>query len=73
MTSSADYIASEDIVRWLQYFPDEEHGVFEQQDAGYQETEFVVTGVWDPPVSRHHIDMQTAAQPQADSPILVYA
>ncbi len=42
----APFLEGEDITRWLQCFLDESHNVMEQETFQSEETEFVVSGVW---------------------------
>ena len=39
-------LSSEDLTAWLQCFFDEEYNVFDQETFLYEETEYVVSGVW---------------------------
>ncbi|WP_376796268.1 methyltransferase domain-containing protein [Thermogemmatispora sp.] len=39
-------LSSEDLTAWLQCFFDEEYNVFDQDTFLYEETEYVVSGVW---------------------------
>jgi ubiquinone/menaquinone biosynthesis C-methylase UbiE len=43
----APYLAREDVVKWLGCFQGETDSVLDQQGFLYEETEFVVSGVWD--------------------------
>jgi len=53
----APFLSAEDVTHWLQSFFDEEHNILDQDTFAYEETEFVVTGVW--PGSRllHRFDL----------------
>ncbi|GER88265.1 hypothetical protein KDW_24270 [Dictyobacter vulcani] len=60
----APYLSHNDVTHWLQCFTDPEHNVLENDDFMSEETEFVVSGIWDGGTkSRFHIDMQTETPP----------
>jgi len=58
----APLLAGEDITNWLQCFLDEVNSVLDQETFVSEETEFVVSGVWNKGPARHirYIDMQAA-------------
>ncbi len=43
----APYLAREDVTSWLHCFFDDMHNVLDQEEFCYEETEFVVSGIWD--------------------------
>jgi ubiquinone/menaquinone biosynthesis C-methylase UbiE len=43
----APYLAREDVTNWLHCFFDDKYNVLDQEEFFYEETEFVVSGVWD--------------------------
>lgn len=53
----APFLSLEDATRWLQCFLDAEHSILDQETFAYEETEFVVTGVWPGSRLRHCFDM----------------
>jgi ubiquinone/menaquinone biosynthesis C-methylase UbiE len=53
----APHLSSEDVTNWLQCFLDESRNVFDLNTFACEETEFVVTGVWDAPPPARHFDM----------------
>jgi len=59
----APLLGSEDLTNWLRCFLDEVHSVLDQETFVSEETEYVVTGVWNkyPPAQVLYFDMQTYA------------
>jgi SAM-dependent methyltransferase len=57
----APHLSSEDVTNWLQCFLDETHNVLDQETFISEETEFMVTGVWDAPPPRRYFDMHQMA------------
>jgi ubiquinone/menaquinone biosynthesis C-methylase UbiE len=53
----APHLAREDVTNWLQCFLDESQNVLDLNTFACEETEFVVTGVWDAPAPARHFDM----------------
>ncbi|MBV9232190.1 MAG: methyltransferase domain-containing protein [Chloroflexi bacterium] len=60
----APLLADEDITNWLQCFLDEAHNVLDQETFMSEETEFVVSGVWNklPTGNIRYMDMQARLQ-----------
>jgi len=56
----APYLAQEDVAAWLRCFQDGPDSILDCEDFASEETEFVVTGVWDDatPRQRTHFVMQ---------------
>ncbi|HLI91407.1 MAG TPA: methyltransferase domain-containing protein [Ktedonobacteraceae bacterium] len=54
----APHLSSEDVTNWLQCFLDESRNVFDLNTFACEETEYVVTGVWDAPPPAHYFDMR---------------
>src|SRR6266700_641189 len=50
----APYLAAQDIEEWLQCFLDVRENVLTRDGFTYEETEYVVTGVWQAPVQRSY-------------------
>jgi ubiquinone/menaquinone biosynthesis C-methylase UbiE len=57
----APFLSHEDVTNWLQCFLHETQNVFDQDSFLFEETEFVVTGVWNAPTKRFYIDMAEMA------------
>ncbi len=55
----APYLSNEDVTLWLQCFLHATQNVLDQENFAYEETEFVVSGVWDPAPLRHYLDMHS--------------
>ncbi|MBE3561269.1 MAG: methyltransferase domain-containing protein [Ktedonobacteraceae bacterium] len=53
----APYLSDEDVTRWLQCFLDPQHNIFNAPDCAFEETEYLVTGIWKAPRSRFHFEM----------------
>jgi ubiquinone/menaquinone biosynthesis C-methylase UbiE len=53
----APYLSDEDVTNWLQCFLDEKENVLQQENFVSEETEFVVSGVWDVASPRFYLDM----------------
>jgi ubiquinone/menaquinone biosynthesis C-methylase UbiE len=62
ISEDAPLLAGEDMTNWLQCFLDEVNGVLDQETFASEETEFVVSGVWNkaPANNIRYIDMQAA-------------
>lgn len=60
----APFLGAEDMMHWLGCFLDEIYNVLDQETFLSEETEFVVSGVWNKPVATNirYIDMQVAQQ-----------
>jgi ubiquinone/menaquinone biosynthesis C-methylase UbiE len=58
----APLLKGEDMTNWLQCFLHEMYNVLDQETFASEETEFVVSGVWNerPPTNIRYIDMQVA-------------
>lgn len=50
----APYLSGADVTRWLSCFLDEYNSVLDQETFVSEETEFVVTGTWNPPSRSHY-------------------
>lgn len=53
----APYLQGDDVTAWLRCFLDATSNVFDQESFVSEETEFVVTGTWNPPASRSQFFM----------------
>ncbi len=51
------YLSHEDVAAWRQCFLAETGSIFDQEDFVYEETEFVVSGVWQFPLAHRYRDM----------------
>ena len=65
VSEGAPLLAGEDITNWLQCFLHETQNVLDQESFTSEETEFIVTGVWNkhPTTNIHFFDMHTIAKP----------
>ncbi|HZT99743.1 MAG TPA: methyltransferase domain-containing protein [Ktedonobacteraceae bacterium] len=50
----APYLSGADVTRWLSCFLDEYNSVLDQETFVSEETEFVVTGTWNPPTRSYY-------------------
>jgi ubiquinone/menaquinone biosynthesis C-methylase UbiE len=57
VSEDAPYLDSDSISEWLQCFFDEHHAVFNRSDFWYEETEYVVSGTWQPTFHLSLIDL----------------
>ncbi|GCE19317.1 methyltransferase domain-containing protein [Dictyobacter kobayashii] len=55
----APYLSPDDVTNWLQCFTDDTNNVLDQPDFESEETEFVVSGVWDAAKPCFYADMHT--------------
>lgn len=64
----APYLSGEDVTRWLQCFLHETQNVLDDEAFVSEETEFVVTGVWDapPPKMLRYFDMHIELPQEAE-------
>ena len=53
----APYLSHQDVTRWLQSFCGESLNVLDDPDFSCEETEYIVTGVWNGPRSLYVSDM----------------
>jgi len=53
----APFLSHEDVTNWLQCFLHETQNVLDQDTFAFEETEFVVTGVWNAPTTRFYMDL----------------
>ncbi|GCF06450.1 methyltransferase domain-containing protein [Dictyobacter arantiisoli] len=53
----APYLSPDDVTAWLQCFSDDPGNMLERENFVYEETEFVVSGVWDVVQPRFFADM----------------
>jgi ubiquinone/menaquinone biosynthesis C-methylase UbiE len=72
VSEGAPYLKGNDVKRWLQCFLDETNNVLDQETFISEETEFVVSGIWNTPSAKPHsfIDMYIAL-PQIEERELV--
>ncbi|HLZ62244.1 MAG TPA: methyltransferase domain-containing protein [Ktedonosporobacter sp.] len=56
----APFLSSEDVTRWLECFLDVDRCVLDKTTFIYEETEYMVTGVWNGARSHHCFDTQRA-------------
>src|SRR5579859_2953226 len=59
----APFLAGRDITDWLEYFLDEDRCIFDKTTFAYEETEYIVTGVWNDDHEYQGFDMQQALAP----------
>jgi ubiquinone/menaquinone biosynthesis C-methylase UbiE len=52
----APFLSGEDITNWLQCFFDEKQNVLDKENFLYEETEFVVSGMWSAPQTRRYFE-----------------
>jgi ubiquinone/menaquinone biosynthesis C-methylase UbiE len=53
----APYLSAQDVAEWLQCFLDVRENVLIMDGFAYEETEYIVTGVWRAPVQRSYFDI----------------
>ena len=68
----APFLDGEDVTSWLQCFLHATENVLEQETFACEETEYLVTGVWNLPQAPCHFDMcQEKELPQAEEDVLL--
>jgi ubiquinone/menaquinone biosynthesis C-methylase UbiE len=61
VSEEAPFLVREDVEDWLLCFSDHEQAALMQEDFAYEETEFMVTGVWPGQCSLRYFDMHVTA------------